>query len=75
MPRNVLVRGKYPWWNLAVYSKYLTVRKPNPHRMVMPMKRRNFPKSRRTREAQASTIVMDELMRITVLSVARGTFR
>ena len=39
------------------------------------MKRRNRPKSRFTRDAHARTIVTLELMRTTVLRVARGTFR
>ena len=41
----------------------------------MPRKSRKRPKSRFTSDAQASTIVTLELIRTTVLRVARGTFR
>ena len=34
---TLLLLGKSPSWNLWLYSKYLTIRKPNPSRMVAPM--------------------------------------
>ena len=75
MARNVLVAGRYPWWNLALYSKYLITRNTSPHRIVIPRNSRNREKLRFTSDAQASTMVTLELISTTVLRVASGTFR
>jgi hypothetical protein len=71
----VFVDGNSPWWNLAVYSKYLMIMNTSPHRIVIPRYRRNFLKSFRTSDAHASTIVIEDVIRLTVLTAASGMFR
>ena len=75
MARKVFVRGNRPWWNLVMYSEDLMPMKTNPRSTVSPMKSRNFPKSLRTRDAHAMTMVTLEEISTRVLVAARGTLR
>src|SRR5579871_2541166 len=72
---NVLVDGQSPVSNLWAYSNPLMIRKPTPHRIVMPIYILYLPRSFFFKDAQLMTIVKLEMIRTMVLIVARGTFR
>src|SRR5262245_47253939 len=75
MARKVLVLGNSSWWNLALYSKYFTTRNTTPRPTVANMYSRKVLNRRRISEAQAITMVTDEVMSTMVLKVAIGTLR
>src|SRR6267142_3620510 len=75
MAEKLLVFGKCSWWNLSVYSKYLMIKKTNESAIVEPIHRRNRSMRPSLQLAQASTMVIDEVIRTAVFSVASGTLR
>ena len=60
---------------MAVYSKYLTTKKPKASKIVNPKYILNLPKSFSLSDAQLITIVTLEVIRNIVFKVAIGTFK
>ncbi len=70
----MLCHGPSPIDRWCSYSKYFTTRKSSASPIVSPRCMRNLPKFFIFSDAQAMTIVTDDVMRTTVLNAAIGTF-